>query len=110
MFAAILAATALHFAGLTSATTCVPGPIGGDRLTSYHLRWTAATGAPPGFVYRIYQAKAPGAERFAKPTYVTRGTKFTTPPLPSSRTVYFVVRAGSLDRNRRERQGVNLCD
>ena len=109
LLAVLLAATLLHFGGLTSATTCVPGPIGGDRLTSYHLRWTAATGAS-GVVYRIYQASAPGAESFAKPTYVTRATKFTTPPLPSSRAVYFVVRAGSQDRNRRERQGVNLCD
>ena len=109
LLAAILSATALHFAGLTSATTCVPGPIGGDRLTSYHLHWTAATGAPPGIVYRIYQARAPGVESFATPTYLTRGTKFTTPPLPSSRTYYFVVRAGREDRNRRERQGVNLC-
>lgn len=109
LLAVLLAVTSLHFGGLTSATTCLPGPIGGDRLTSYHLRWTAATGAP-GIVYRIYQASKPGAESFAKPTYATRATKFTTPQFPSSRTVYFVVRAGSQDRNRRERQGLNLCD
>lgn len=108
LLAALLAATSLHFAGLTSATTCVPGPIGGDRMTSYHLRWTAATGAPR-VVYRIYQATAPGAENFAKPTYVTRATTFTTAPLATAQTYYFVVRAGTQDRNRRERQGVNLC-
>jgi len=106
--AAILAAWALQFAGLTSATTCVPGPIGGDRVTSYHLRWSAATGAPR-VVYRVYQATAPGKERYAKPTYVTRATGFTTPLLPSSTAYYFVVRAGTGDRNTRERQGMNLC-
>lgn len=108
LLAALLAATAVHFAGLTSATTCVPGPISGDRMTSYHLRWKAATGAT-GVVYRIYQASAAGRESFAKPTYVTRAVGFTTPPLPSSRAVFFVVRAGAADRNRVERQGVNLC-
>ena len=108
MLAALLAAAAVHFAGLTSATTCVPGPVGGDRMTSYHLRWKAATGATT-VVYRIYQATAAGKESFAKPSYVTRATSFATPPLPSSRTYWFVVRAGSGDRNRVERQGVNLC-
>jgi hypothetical protein len=34
---------------------------------------------------------------------------FRTPPLPSTQTYYFVVRAGSGDHNRRERRGVNLC-
>ncbi|HVH52257.1 MAG TPA: hypothetical protein VM690_08940 [Gaiellaceae bacterium] len=108
LLAALVAATAVHFAGLTSATTCVPGPIGGDRLTSYHLRWRAATGAT-GVVYRIYQATAAGKENFAKPTYVTRSVGFTTPPLPASREFFFVVRAGTADRNQVERQGVNLC-
>ena len=110
LLAALLAATALHFAGLTSATTCVPGPIGGDRTTSYHLRWTAASGAPHA-VYRVYQATTPGAENYAKPTYVTKpgATTFTTPPLPTTQAYYFVVRAGLWDHNRRERQGMNLC-
>ena len=109
LLAALVAATAVHFAGLTSATTCVPGPIGGDRMTSYHLRWKPATGAT-GVLYRIYQASAAGKENFAKPTYVTRAAGFTTPPLSSSQAVFFVVRAGKADRNRVERQGVNLCD
>jgi hypothetical protein len=110
LLAALLAATALHFAGLTSATTCLPGPIGGDRSTSYHLRWTAATGGGR-IVYRVFRATAPGAENYAKPTYLTRpaATSFTTPPLPSAQAYYFVVRAGTGDHNRRERQGVNLC-
>lgn len=108
LLAALGAAIALHFAGLTSATTCLPGPVGGDRLTSYHLRWKAATGAP-AVVYRIYRASAPGRENYAKPTYVTRAVGFTTPPLPSSKAYWFVVRAGSADRNRIERRGVNLC-
>jgi hypothetical protein len=108
LLAALLAATALHFAGLTSATTCVPGPVGGDRMTSYHLRWTAATGAPT-VVYRIYQSTAPGKQSFAKPTYVTRSVGFTTPPLPTTQAFWFVVRAGPIDRNRVERRGVNLC-
>jgi hypothetical protein len=110
LLAALFAATALHFGGLTSATTCVPGPIAGDRLTSYHLRWTAATRGGR-IVYRVFRATAPGAENYAKPTYLTRpgATTFTTPPLPTAKAYYFVVRAGSVDHNRRERQGVNLC-
>ena len=109
LLAALVAATAVHFAGLTSATTCMPGPIGGDRTTSYHLRWKPATGAT-GVVYRMYQAATAGKESFAKPTYVTRAaTGFTTPALPSSQAVFFVVRVGAVDRNRVERQGVNLC-
>lgn len=108
LLAAILAATSLHFAGLTSATTCVPGPVGGDRLTSYHLRWSAATGISRP-LYRIYQATAAGAENFARPSYATRSTSFTTPPLSSGKAYFFVVRAGIADRNRRERRGENLC-
>ncbi len=66
-------------------------------------------------VYDVYRARSPGGESFARPTYVTKpgATTFVTPPLPSSTTYYFVVRArdaaGNRDRNRRERQGVNLC-
>src|SRR2546423_14576004 len=37
------------FAGLKSATTCIPGPIGGGRTTRYHLGWgPARDGVPPG--------------------------------------------------------------
>src|SRR6266581_2722817 len=31
------------FAGLKSATTCIPGPIGGGRTASYNLAWDAAS-------------------------------------------------------------------
>ena len=62
------------FAGLKSATTCVPGPIGGGRTTSSTLRWDAATDkvSPSStIVYLVYQANAPGSEDFSTPTYTT---------------------------------------
>jgi hypothetical protein len=106
------------FAGLKSATTCVPGPIGGGRTTSYNLRWDAATdnvSRSSTIVYLVYQANAPGVEDFSTPTYTTAAgaTSFATPPLPADKPVYFVVRAqnqaGNIDRNTVERQGQNLC-
>jgi hypothetical protein len=106
------------FAGLRSATTCVPGPIGGGRTTSYTLSWDAATDnvSPSStIVYLVYQANAPGSENFSTPTYTTDAgaTSFATPPLPADKSVYFVVRAqdraGNIDGNTVERQGQNLC-
>lgn len=106
------------FAGLRSAVTCIPGPVGGDRTSSFHLAWPAARdNVTPSsrIVYDIYEARAPGTESFARPTYTTRRgvTQFATPPLASTETYYFVVRArdaaGNRDRNRRERPGRNLC-
>jgi hypothetical protein len=106
------------FAGLKSATTCIPGPIGTGRKTSYHLRWNPATdNVTPSskIVYDVYQAHKSGGEDFSRPTYTTRAgaTSFDTPPLPSGRSFYFVVRAkdraGNHDANNVERQGVNLC-
>jgi len=106
------------FAGLKSATTCVPGPIGGGKTTSYTLRWDAARDnvSPSGaIVYLVYQANAPGSEDFSTPTYTTAAgaTSFATPPLPADKPVYFVVRArdqsGNIDRNSVEQQGQNLC-
>ena len=106
------------FAGLKSATTCVPGPIGGGTTTSYNLRWDAgADNVSPSstIVYLVYQANAPGAEDFSTPTYTTAAgaTSFATPPLPADKPVYFVVRArdraGNIERNTVERQGENLC-
>ena len=106
------------FAGLKSATTCVPGPIGGGRTTSYTLRWDAATDnvSPSStIVYLVYQANAPGSEDYSTPTYTTAAgaTSFATLPLPADKPVYFVVRAqdqaGNIDRNTVERQGQNLC-
>src|SRR6266487_732149 len=106
------------FAGLKSATTCVPGPIGGGRTTSYTLRWDAATDnvSPSStIVYLLYQANAPGSEDYSTPTYTTAAgaTSFATLRLPADKPVYFVVRAqdqaGNIDRNTVERQGQNLC-
>jgi hypothetical protein len=105
------------FAGLQSATTCVPGPIGGQSA-SYELRWSPATDdVTPSrkIVYDIYHATSPGGEDFSSATYTTRrgDTTFTTPPLPADKDFYFVVRArdraGNRDSNHVERQGVNLC-
>ena len=69
------------FAGLESATTCIPGPIGG-QTASYRLSWDAARDdVTPSrkIVYDIYQATKPGGEDFASATYTTsRGaTSFT---------------------------------
>ena len=106
------------FAGLKSATTCIPGPIGGGRTTSYTLTWDPATDnhtPSKKIVYDIYQATTSGAEDFSTPTYTTSpgATSFTTPPLPTDQTFYFVVRArdqaGNRDSNKVEREGQNLC-
>jgi hypothetical protein len=109
------------FAGLRSATTCIPGPVGeGTRMSSFRLVWPAAKDnrTPSSrIVYDVYQATSPGAESFSHATYTTRrgATSFVTPQLPSNAmdTYYFVVRArdvaGNRDRNRRERPGRNLC-
>jgi hypothetical protein len=106
------------FAGLKSATTCIPGPIGGGRTSSYHLSWDPATDnvTPSGkIVYDVYQASTPGGENFSAPTYTTAAgaTSFDTPPLAADKSFYFVVRArdraGNRDSNKVERQGQNLC-
>jgi len=106
------------FAGLVSATTCVPGPIGGGQTTRYTLRWDPATDnvtRSKRIVYSVFQASAPGGEDYSTPTYTTvpGATSFVTPPLPADRAVYFVVRArdraGNSDANKVERQGLNLC-
>lgn len=105
------------FAGLESATTCIPGPIAGQSA-SYRLSWKPATDnvtASTKIVYDIYQATKPSGEDFSSATYTTRrgATSFTTPALPGDQTFFFVVRArdraGNRDSNQVERQGVNLC-
>ena len=107
-----------RFQGLRSATTCVPGPIGGGGTTRYRLSWDAATDdrtPSTQIVYDVYQATTAGGENFASPTYTTpRGaTGFDTPLLPTGEQFYFVVRArdrsGNSDANKVEREGVNLC-
>jgi hypothetical protein len=106
------------FAGLKSATTCIPGPIGEGRTSSYHLSWEAATdNVTPSskIVYNVYQANTAGGEDFSHPTYTTAPgvTSFDTPQLSSTKTFYFVVRArdqaGNEDSNTVEREGQNLC-
>jgi len=105
------------FAGLKSATTCIPGPIGGQAAT-YELRWDPATDnvtSTAQIAYDVYQASKSGGEDFSFPTYtVPHGaTTFTTPPLSAGERFYFVVRArdraGNRDSNLVEREGVNLC-
>jgi hypothetical protein len=106
------------FAGLNSATTCIPGPIGGGTTASYHLSWDPATdNLTPSrrIVYDVYQAMTSGGEDFSTPTYTSPAgaTSFDTPPLRADVTFYFVVRArdqaGNSDSNTVERQGLNLC-
>ena len=109
------------FAGLRAATTCIPGPVGGDeRMSSFRLVWPAAKDkvtSASRIVYNVYQATSASGENFSRATYTTRRgvTSFVTPQLPSNAmdTYYFVVRArdvaGNRDRNRRERPGRNLC-
>jgi hypothetical protein len=106
------------FAGLKSATTCIPGPIGGGRTSSYHLSWEPASdkNKHARIVYAVYQATARGNENFSKPTYTSASgvTSFDTPQLPTEKTFYFVVRArdraGNGDSNAVERAGQNLCE
>src|SRR5437870_8032996 len=62
------------FAGLKSAITCIPGPIGEGRTSSYHLSLEAATDdfTPSNrIIYNVYQATTAGGEDFSQPTYTT---------------------------------------
>jgi hypothetical protein len=106
------------FAGLETATTCIPGPIGDGTTASYNLSWEPATdnfSPSRRIVYDVYQAGTSGGEDFSTPTYTTPAgaTAFTTPPLPANKPVYFIVRAmdqaGNRDSNSVEREGQNLC-
>ena len=106
------------FAGLQSAVTCIPGPIGPGRASSYTLSWEPASDAvtpASKIVYEVYQATTARGENFARPTYRTApgATSFATPPLSSTESFFFVVRArdraGREDANRIERPGENLC-
>jgi len=105
------------FAGLKSATACIPGP-GGGQTASYRLDWDRATdNVTPStqIAYDVYQATKSGGEDFSSATYTVRhgATTFATPPLPADGTFFFVVRArdraGNRDSNVVEREGVNIC-
>lgn len=107
-----------NFAGLKSAITCIPGPVGGWGTTSYNLSWDPATdNVTPSkkIVYDVYQANTSGGEDFTTPTYTTSAgaTSFATPPLSTDKYFYFVVRArdqaGNSDSNTVELEGQNLC-
>lgn len=110
--------TAPVFAGLRSATTCIPGPVGDGRTSVYHLVWAAAhDNVTPRrrLAYLVFQSTSSGGESYSRPSYTTAlgATSFATPALPSDVSYYFVVRArdaaGNIDHNRQERRGVNLC-
>jgi hypothetical protein len=107
------------FAGLISATTCNSlAPRILPRPASYTLTWKAATDPvmpSAAIVYDVFLATTPGAENYSQPTWTTSPgvTSFTTPGVPHSGPVYFVVRArdsaGNEDANTVERQGVSQC-
>jgi hypothetical protein len=108
----------LAFAGLQSATTCIPGPIRMGATTSYSLQWKSAKERgkrPKRIVYNIYQSTTPGGEDFSTPAYTTApgATSFETPKLAVEESFFFVVRArdphGNEDSNTVEREGQNLC-
>jgi hypothetical protein len=55
------------FAGLKSATTCIPGPVGGGSTAAYSLKWDRATddvSPSKKIVYDVYQANTTGGEDF----------------------------------------------
>ncbi len=106
------------FAGLEQATTCIPGPIGKGRSSSYRLSWkSAGDNVTPAsaLVYDIYQATTPRSENFSAATYTSSAgaTSYETPLLPANDSYYFVVLARDLDGNRNsnrvERLGENIC-
>jgi hypothetical protein len=108
----------LVFAGLRSATTCIPGPIRMGEDTSYYLQWNAAKERgtrSKKIVYNVYESTTPGGENFSTPTYTTApgATSFETPKLPVEESFFFVVRArdpkGNEDLNTVEHEGQNLC-
>jgi hypothetical protein len=106
------------FAGLDQATTCIPGPIGKGRSSSYRLSWKSASdNVTPAraIVYDIYQATTPHGENFSAATYTSPAgaTSSETPLLPATESHYFVVLARDLEGNRNsnrvERLGENIC-
>jgi hypothetical protein len=106
------------FAGLSSAVTCTGGPVRPGETTPYHLSWDPAhdnVTPSAGIVYDVFMSSTSGGEDFSDPSWTTAPgvTNFSTPPLPSIGTLYFVVRArdqaGNEDSNTVERPGVDPC-
>ncbi len=106
------------FAGLRSATTCIPGPERPGETTKYHLTWKAAhdnVTLAAQILYDVFESATSGGEDFSQPSWTTApgATTFTTPPVSATGPAYFVVRArdraGNEDHNDIERQGVNPC-
>ena len=95
-----------QFGGIKSATTCIPGPVGGDRTTTYHLSWDAGSDdrtPSEQLVYDVYQADKAGGEDYSKPTYTSApgATTIDTNPIRDDATPYFVVRARDASHARR---------
>jgi hypothetical protein len=106
------------FAGIESATTCIPGPTRDGQTSSFHLTWEPVKrrgAASRTVVYEVYDATSSGGENYATPAYTTPPgvASFDTPPLSGDFTYYFIVRArtrsGAEDTNTVEREGQNLC-
>lgn len=106
------------FAGLTSATDCMPGPV--KPLPAYRsvtLKWSAATdpNTPSSqIVYDIFYSTTSGGEDYSTPSWTTGpGATSYTVQLMSYAAAYFVVRArdtaGHEDQNTVERIAVNTC-
>ncbi len=106
------------FAGLLSATTCIPtSPKILPSQRTYELTWAPATDpATPSsqIVYEIFYSQTSGGEDYSSPTWTTAaGVSKYTVTLPDSMPAYFVVRArdtsGRVDDNTVQRQGVSTC-
>lgn len=108
------------FAGLEWARTCVGGPIGGGRKTTYTLHWSAGSDdvtPSKALVYDVWQAQRPGSpDLSAPPRYASApgAVELVTEEVPTEDTFVFVVRArdeaGNRDANKVEHEGQNLCD
>ena len=106
------------FAGLQSATTCIPtGPKALPSQRTYELTWSAATDplTPSSqIVYEIFYSPTSGGENYSTPTWTTpAGVTQYSVTIPNSTPAYFVVRArgsdGLVDHNTVERVAVDTC-
>jgi hypothetical protein len=106
------------FAGLQSATTCIPpGPKALPSQRTYELTWSAATDplTPSSqIVYEIFYSPTSGGENYSTPTWTTpAGVTQYSVTISNSTPAYFVVRArgsdGLVDHNTVERVGVDSC-